>query len=72
MSIRQREIIEVNFRLPGGALKPHPVIVLSNNQINEYEDAFVCIMLSGSNIDDNYSFHLENNMLTKIPKKNVR
>lgn len=69
MPVNQREIIEVNFKLPGDTFKPHPVIVLSNNSINEYEEAFVCVMVSGNPTHDDYSFPLENTMLTKVPKK---
>ena len=67
MTISQGDIVEVNFRLPEG-FKPHPVIVVSNNDINEYEDAFIGVMLSSSMKYDDYSFVLENEMLTKIPK----
>ncbi len=68
MKVEQREIVEVNFLLPDGKMKPHPVIVLSNNDINLYEGAFVGVMLSSSAPDDAYSFWIENNMLTKSPK----
>ena len=40
MAIDQGEIVEVNFHIPNNRFKPHPVIVISNNDINEYEDAF--------------------------------
>jgi mRNA-degrading endonuclease toxin of MazEF toxin-antitoxin module len=69
MRVDQGEIVEVNFLLPDGKFKPHPVIVLSNNDINQFEEAFVGVMLSSSAPDDTYSFRLENNMLTKSPKK---
>lgn len=69
MTIRQREIIEVNFQLPCGDFKPHPVIVLSNNTINELEDAFVGVMISGSEIYEDYCFLLDNEMVTKPMKK---
>ncbi len=45
MPVEQGEIVEVNFLLPDGQFKPHPVIVLSNNHINEYEEAFIGINL---------------------------
>ncbi len=70
MPVEQGEIVEVNFLLPDGQFKPHPVIVLSNNNhINVYEEAFIGVMMSSSAPDDDYSFGLENKMLTKQPKK---
>ncbi len=68
MKVEQREIVEVNFLLPDGKFKPHPVIVLSNNDINKFEDAFVAVMISSTAPDDSYSFWLENTMLTKTPR----
>jgi len=69
MQVEQGEIVEVNFLLPDGKFKPHPVIVLSTNDINQFEECFVGVMISSSAPDDTYSFWLENNMLTKSPKK---
>ena len=68
MAVNQRDIVEVQFPLPGGSLKPHPVIVISNNQINEWEDAFIGVMLSSKDYDDPYTFKIMNAMLTKKPK----
>jgi mRNA-degrading endonuclease toxin of MazEF toxin-antitoxin module len=68
MRVQQGDIVEVNFLLPNGEFKPHPVIVLSNNEVNEYEDAFVCVMLSSTAPDDNFSYWLDDKMLT-LPQK---
>ena len=68
MSIYQGDIVEVNFRLPEGKFKPHPVIIISNNDINEYEDGFIAVMLSSSPKEDNYSYFIEDYMFTKKPK----
>jgi mRNA-degrading endonuclease toxin of MazEF toxin-antitoxin module len=69
MRVEQGEIVEVNFLLPDGKTKPHPAIVLSNNDINQFEEAFIGVMISSSAPDDTYSYRLENNMLTKSPKR---
>ncbi len=69
MKVNQGEIVEVNFLLPDGKTKPHPTIVLSNNDINIYEEAFIGVMISSTAPDDNYSFWLDNNMVTKSPNK---
>ncbi|RLD56673.1 MAG: type II toxin-antitoxin system PemK/MazF family toxin, partial [Bacteroidetes bacterium] len=49
--------------------KPHPAIVISNNNMFFYESAFIIVMISGTNSNDEYSFHLTNEMLTQKPKK---
>jgi len=69
MPIYQGEIVEVNFFLPEGKFKPHPVIVVSNNDINQNENAFIGVMLSSSAKYDDYSFALSDEMLSKKPKK---
>jgi hypothetical protein len=66
--VSQGEIVEVSFRLPDGTFKPHPVIVLSNVNIHIYENCFIGVMLSTSTIDDEFSFWLTNEMLSKKPK----
>ena len=72
MSVSQGEIVEVNFQLPDGGFKPHPVIIISNNDINEYEDGFIGVMLSSSAVSDDYSFLLEDKMLSKNPKRRIQ
>jgi hypothetical protein len=67
MKIEQGEIVEVNFNLPQGYL-PHPVIVLSNNDINEFEQSFIGVMLSLKDYDDEYSYFITDEMLTKKPR----
>ncbi len=66
--IYQRNVVEVQFRLPSdGRLEEHPVIVLSNDEINEIEDGFVAVMMTSQEKfrDDEYSFELDDSMFTK-------
>lgn len=68
MAIEQRQIVEVQFRLPpDGDLLNHPCVVLSNTEINEEEQGFVAVMITSENRykDDLYSFELDSSMLTK-------
>lgn len=65
----QGQIIECNFPIPNNGFKPHPVLVVSNNQLNELEDGYVGVMISGIDTDDEYSFWLNNMMLQKPMKK---
>jgi hypothetical protein len=53
----------------GGSFKPHPVLVLSNDTVYESEEAFIGVMISGSDVSDSFSFPLTNEMLTKPMKK---
>jgi|GEM_PF-4949371 len=36
-SFKQRQIVEVNFKLPGNVFKKHPVVILSNNNAIKLE-----------------------------------
>lgn len=68
MTIRQRQIVEVEFRLPpDGKFLRHPCIVISNEEINDEESAFVAVMMTTDERykDDEYSFAVANDMLTK-------
>jgi hypothetical protein len=61
----QREVVEVFFRLPDdGRQEKHPVIVLSNNEINSQENGFVAIMMTSQVVyrGDEYSFELNDTM----------
>ena len=69
MNIQQGEIVEVNVYLPNGGFKPHPAIVISNNNMFFYESAFIIVMISGTNVNDDFSYHLTDEMLTQKPKK---
>ncbi|HEX2899864.1 MAG TPA: hypothetical protein VHS96_09110 [Bacteroidia bacterium] len=68
MTIYQRQIVEVEFRLPpDGTLLRHPCIVLSNTAVNDEEQGFVGVMLTSQMHyqDDIYSFEIDEEMLTK-------
>ena len=38
MKYHQRDIVEVSFLFPDGTFKPHPAIIVSNDQLQEDED----------------------------------
>lgn len=66
---QQKDIVEVNFKLPGGKFEPHPALVISNNTVNEYEDTFLAVMITSSTEYDEYSILIDNKMLSK-PMRN--
>ncbi len=65
MNVNQRDIVEVNFQLPGGKFKVHPALVVSNQSVLETEDIFYALMISSKEYNDDFSFELKNSMLTK-------
>ncbi|MDQ6889557.1 MAG: type II toxin-antitoxin system PemK/MazF family toxin [Bacteroidota bacterium] len=65
MNVNQRDIVEVNFQLPGGKSKVHPALVVSNQSVLETEDIFYALMISSKEYNDDFSFELKNSMLTK-------
>jgi mRNA-degrading endonuclease toxin of MazEF toxin-antitoxin module len=59
----QGEILEVAFPLPQANLR-HPVIVISNNEIHQYESFFIGVMGTTKHMDDEFAYLLEDHMLT--------
>lgn len=72
MKINQGDVIEVNILLPDGSFKPHPCLVLSNNDINHYEGVFIGVMFSSIPTQDDYTFNLTSNMFVKPLKKKTQ
>jgi mRNA-degrading endonuclease toxin of MazEF toxin-antitoxin module len=68
MKVCQGDIVEVVFPAPGNK-SPHPVLVVSNEDFHEAEEAFIAVLISSTAPDDEYSFHLEKEMLLKPTKK---
>ncbi|MBI5219802.1 MAG: type II toxin-antitoxin system PemK/MazF family toxin [Bacteroidia bacterium] len=69
MAVQQREIVEVCYPLPNGKLKPHPVIVISNEDIFDTEGIFYGVMLSTKDFNSDYIFEITDDMLTKAKKR---
>ncbi len=71
MSVTRGEIVEVNFPIPGGS-KIHPTLVLSNDDVYDNEGFFIGAMLSSKTMIDEFSFELQDEMFSKIPKKKTQ
>lgn len=69
MKVQQREIVELNFELPNGTFKTHPALVISNAAVLEAEEIFYAVMISSKPLNDEFTFELEDNMLTKPLRK---
>lgn len=42
MKVQQRDIVELNYQLPNGKLKLHPALIISNSDVLDTEDIFLC------------------------------
>lgn len=60
--ISQRDIVEVVFDQDFGG--NHPAIVISNKLVQEIEGYFVCVMMTSTNHDDEFSFVITDDMVT--------
>jgi mRNA-degrading endonuclease toxin of MazEF toxin-antitoxin module len=69
MKVQQRDIVELNYELPNGKFKVHPAIIISNENVLDTEDIFYAVMISSNPINDDFTFELDNNMLTKALSK---
>ena len=49
MKYHQRDIVEVSFLFPDGSFKPHPAIIVSNDELQEDEDGMFYLVLITSN-----------------------
>ena len=79
MKYHQRDIVEVSFLFPDGTFKPHPAIIISNDQLQEDEDGMFYLVLITSNdwINPQYSYPLTDEMIvghtfSKLPRHPAR
>ena len=65
MKYHQRDIVEVSFLFPDGTFKPHPAIIVSNDELQEDEDGMFYLVLITSNdrINPQYSYQLTDDMV---------
>ena len=65
MKVQKRDLVELNYELPNGKFKVHPALIISNENVLETEDIFYAVMISSNPINDDFTFELDNAMLTK-------
>ena len=65
MKYHQRDIVEVSFLFPDGSFKPHPAIIVSNDELQEDEDGMFYLVLITSNdrLNPQYSYPLSDDMV---------
>lgn len=58
MKYIQRDIVEINFLFPDGTTKPHPAVIISNDELQEDEGFIYLAMISSKAYNDKYNFEL--------------
>lgn len=70
MQYNQGDIINCEFYIPNEGHKEHPCIVISTPEVQDIDKMLICLMITGSDRKDDFSFFLEEKMLTsKLSKK---
>ncbi len=71
MLLSQGDIVDVFFPLKQGD-QPHPALIISNDNVNSLEEKYFCVMITGNQTKDEFSFFLDDTMTTKpLDKKSV-
>ncbi len=65
MKYEQRDIVEINFMFPDGTFKPHPALIVSNNELQADEGFIYLSMISTKAYNPQYNFELKDEMLTR-------
>lgn len=64
--VHQREIVEVPFDMPDGTILTHPALVLSCDELQDYEDGlFYAVLISSKNLYPELTIPIENDWLSK-------
>lgn len=63
MKYHQRDIVEVNFLFPDGTFKPHPALIVSNDELQEDEGFIYLCMISSKAYNPQYNYTLTDEML---------
>ena len=69
MKYRQRDIVEINFMFPDGTSKPHPALIVSNDELQEIEGFIYLCMISSKDYNPEYSYTLTDEMVSVPMKK---
>ncbi len=64
MKYTQRDIVEINFMFPDGSFKPHPALIVSNDELQEDEGFIYLAMISSKSYNSHYNYALSDEMLS--------
>nr|WP_294921881.1 type II toxin-antitoxin system PemK/MazF family toxin [uncultured Flavobacterium sp.] len=66
MAYNRGEIIEMYLDLPYlETSKPHPFVIISNDDVYQEDGMYICVMLTHSTKIDKFTFEVTNEMLVK-------
>ncbi|WP_395064127.1 type II toxin-antitoxin system PemK/MazF family toxin [Flavobacterium sp.] len=70
MSFQKGDIIEVFFNLPySKETKTHPAIIISNEDVYDKDELYVCVMMTSSTETDLFTFEVTQDMLVQKNNK---
>lgn len=66
MKYHKRDVVELEFPIPGGGYKVHPAIIISNDELQVIEGFVYVVMISSHDFSYSrqYSYHLSDEMLS--------
>lgn len=64
MKYSQSDIVEINFLFPDGSFKPHPAVIVSNDELQGNEGYIYLCMISSKPYNPEYCYELDDEMLT--------
>lgn len=64
MRYHQRDIVEISFMFPDGTFKPHPALIVSNDELQEDEGFIYLCMISSKSYNPQYNYTITDDMLT--------
>ncbi|MBQ4476290.1 MAG: type II toxin-antitoxin system PemK/MazF family toxin [Bacteroidales bacterium] len=62
MEYHQRDLVEVNFLMPDGTMKPHLSVLISNDELQENDDGTIYLVLITSKRYTDYVFPITDEM----------
>lgn len=70
MAFNRGDIVEVYFDLPyTRETKLHPAIIISNEDVYNTDEMYICVMMTSSKQTDIFTFEITDDMLTFKSKK---
>jgi mRNA interferase MazF len=70
MSFQKGDIIDVFFDLPySRETKTHPAIIISNEDVYDKDELYVCVMMTSSTETDLFTFTITDDMLVQKSNK---
>ncbi|MBO9611688.1 MAG: type II toxin-antitoxin system PemK/MazF family toxin [Dyadobacter sp.] len=70
MPFNPGDIVSLDFLIPStGKYLTHSAVILSTVDVYNHERTYVCAMMSSYNVNDRFTFKLENSMLQNASNK---